>query len=281
MKRSVKFIALTVFILIMFAGGSIFAQQPLTRGPAKAQRLCDLTIADIYLVKDCRVAVVVKNLGPGPVPNDVWTVHTPKSAGVYLYINGNKWGGGTIWGFDSAKHLQPPGGKATYVSTLQVTGTASIKAVVDLWNVVTEGSETNNKRTERLTCETTPGEKECCIGGTYDGVHTDTQSATCPNPSSGKFVMVINQTNCGSNVTGKITDPSNGNTWTFTGTVTPAGKCCRLKGVMRGIIGTPTGGETTNITATLCKNKLGKWFTNNGTYQSPGGCGGKFEMKQQ
>ena len=144
MKRSVLFIGLTVFILMMFSFGSVFAQRPATKGEGKAKRLCDLTIRDIYLTKDCRVAVVVKNLGPGPVPNDVWTVHTPKSAGVYLYINGKKWGGASIWKFDPAKNLQPPGGTATYVSTLKVAGTASITAKVDLWNVVPEGSETNN-----------------------------------------------------------------------------------------------------------------------------------------
>jgi hypothetical protein len=137
---------LVVLVAIVMATGTLFAQQP-------GGKLADLTIEKIYLTKDCRVAVVVKNLGPGPVPDEVWTVHTPKSAGVYLYKNGAGWGGGAIWKFDPAKKLKNPGGTATYISTLKVTGAAGIKAVVDLWSVVSEANEGNNSLETKLSCK--------------------------------------------------------------------------------------------------------------------------------
>ena len=118
------------------------------------QLLPDLVVDDIWLNKKCQVVVRVKNIGPGKVPDDVWSVHTPKSAGIYLWKDGNNWGGATIWKFDPAKSLQSPGGTAVYTSNLTVSGTATITAKVDIWDKVKEKSEGNNKRAEKLTCGT-------------------------------------------------------------------------------------------------------------------------------
>ncbi len=119
--------------------------------------LPDLIVDRIWLNKECQVVVRVKNLGPGKVPNDVWSVHTPKSAGVYLWKDGQQWGGGTIWKFDPAKSLQSPSGTAVYTSNLKVSGTSKITASVDIWNKVKEKNEGNNKRTKSLTCKTIAG----------------------------------------------------------------------------------------------------------------------------
>jgi hypothetical protein len=146
MKRPMLVGGLVVFLAVMLAAGPSFAQQ--SKG-----KLPDFTIEKIYLTPGCNVVGVVKNLGPGSVPDDVWTAHTPKSAGVYLYRNGTKWGGGTIWKFDPAKNLKSPGGTATFVSNLNVSGTATIKVVLDLWNVVTEANEANNSLEVKLTCK--------------------------------------------------------------------------------------------------------------------------------
>jgi hypothetical protein len=53
-------------------------------------KLPDLAVDDIFLTRDNRVAVMVKNIGPGQVPDEVWTIHTPDSSGVYLYIDGRR-----------------------------------------------------------------------------------------------------------------------------------------------------------------------------------------------
>ncbi|NTW11092.1 MAG: hypothetical protein HGA26_07015, partial [Chlorobiaceae bacterium] len=90
--------------------------------------------------------------GPGNLPDNVWTDHQPKSAGVYLTINGNKWGGGTIWNFDPARALKAPGGTAEFVSTLKVISPSQVKAEVDIWNVVAEKNESNNWMQRNLAC---------------------------------------------------------------------------------------------------------------------------------
>ncbi|OGP56385.1 MAG: hypothetical protein A2Y65_07510 [Deltaproteobacteria bacterium RBG_13_52_11] len=272
MKRLVGVMGLIVFLTVVLTAGVLFAQQP-------AGKLPDFTIEKIYLTKDCMVAVVVKNLGPGPVPDEVWTVHKPKSAGVYLYKNGTGWGGASIWKFDPTKNLKNPGGTATYTSTLKVTGAAGIKAVVDLWNVVPEAKEGNNSLETKLTCEAQTG--PCCIGGAYDGTYSDKPSATCKKPGTGTFTLDIKQqANCGSTIEGKVVNTANNNTHYLTGTVAPSGKCCKLVGELKGVHGTPTAGEVIQIKATLCK-KGGKWFSTDGTYTNATGCSGTFTLKQK
>jgi len=275
MKKLAVVMGLVVFLAVVLAAGTLFAQ---------TKQLPDLTIDKIYLTKDCRVAVVVKNLGPGVLPDKVWTVHTPKSAGVYLYKNGTGWGGASIWKFDPAKNLKSPGGMATYVSTLQVVpGAAGIKAVVDLWNVVPEANEGNNSLEVKLTCEAPTG--PCCIAGTYAGVHKDTASPTCTTPKTEKFILTITQAaGCGSTITGEVKTIKAGVptlTHTLTGTVTPAGKCCRLEGKLTEVSASAAAGvKVIPITATLCK-KGGKWYSTNGIYSNPTGCSGKFTLQQK
>jgi hypothetical protein len=271
MKSSKKLVGWMVIGLFLLTAASLWAQ---TTAPAPG--LPDLVIEKIFVDQSCNVAVVVKNLGPGNVPDAVWTVHTPKSAGVYLYRNGTGWGGASIWKFDPAKALQTPGGTATYFSNLKVTGAVGIKAVVDLWNVVKEANETNNSLETKLTCKPQGG--SCCVAGTYEGVHKDTASATCTKPKSEKFIFILNQANCGSSVEGQIKSPKDGTmvvTHTFKGTVTSVEKCCELKGEIREI----SSGKTMPIKATLCKTN-GKYSTTNGTYSDPAGCSGTFEMHQ-
>jgi hypothetical protein len=239
----------------------------------------DLTIDKIYLSKDCQAAVVVKNLGPGLVPDEVWTERHPKSAGVYFYINGRGWGGASIWLFDPTKNLQRPGGTATYTSNLRVTGTATIKAVVDLWNVVREVNEGNNSLETKLACEAQTG--PCYIGGRYKGIAVD--SPTCPvGPETGPFILILNQT--GSSIEGDIIDPATGAvTSKFKGRVTPSGKYCKIVGRSKGVPGGPDEKCIHDFKATLYKNRLGKWETVDGVYTDLSGlcCSGTFRMQQE
>ncbi|MBN2346750.1 MAG: hypothetical protein JXO51_10215, partial [Candidatus Aminicenantes bacterium] len=126
---------------------------------AEAEKYCragaglpDLIIKEISLNRKCQVVVTVANAGPGMVPDDVWAVHTPGSSSVYLYVNGKKWGGRTIWGFDPGKTLQPPGGVARCVSRLTVGAEAEITAVIDHTAQVAETDEGNNKMVKKLRC---------------------------------------------------------------------------------------------------------------------------------
>jgi len=283
MKRSAMVMGLVLFLAVVLTAGVLSAREPVTKGGATAPqgRLPDLTIDKIYLTKDCRVAVVVKNLGPGPVPDTVWTVHHPKSAGVYLYKNGTGWGGASIWKFDPTKSLKAPGGTATYISTLHVPGAAAIKAVVDLWNVVVEANEGNNSLEVKLACEAQTG--PCCIAGKYEGTTVD--DPTCAvGPETGKFTLILKQTSCGAPFEGDIIDPATGAvTSKLKGTVTPAGKCCKIVGRVKGMPGTDDADCLHEYKATLCKNKLGKWYSNDGVYTDLSGkcCSGKFKMEQK
>ena len=127
-------------------GGMYFATKPEAEKYCRiGNKLPDLIVRDIALNRRCQVVVTVGNAGPGMVPDEVWTVHKPTSCSVYLYINGQKWGGGTVWGFDPGKLLQPPGGTARYVSKLVVGSAAEITALIDHTGEVTEVDETNNK----------------------------------------------------------------------------------------------------------------------------------------
>ena len=119
---------------------------------AQRNKLPDLVITKIFTTRDCRLAVQVKNNGPGIVPDKVWTNHNPKSAGVYVSINGRGWGGQSIWKFDPAKKLKRRGGIATCVLSYKVAGPIKVKAVVDKFNQVKERNERNNKRRTKLRC---------------------------------------------------------------------------------------------------------------------------------
>jgi hypothetical protein len=118
-----------------------------------AGELPDLDIIKITVNRACNLVVVVKNNGPGPLPDYVYTKRHSKSAGVYVYINGKGWGGQSIWKFDPTKKLQKPGGQATYVSKYKVGSPVSVKAVVDMWNDVKEEDEGNNTEIlNKLSC---------------------------------------------------------------------------------------------------------------------------------
>jgi hypothetical protein len=130
MKRSVMVMGLVLFLVVVLTAGVHSAQKPITKGGATARSVKrpDFTIEKIYLTKDCRVAVVFKNLGAG-------------------------WGGDGKWKYDAAKNLKNPGGTFTYVSNLKVSGAAAITAVIDHEHAVAETNEGNNNRQVRLTCK--------------------------------------------------------------------------------------------------------------------------------
>ncbi len=115
----------------------------------------DLIIEKIYLDKNCRVRVAIKNIGKGKMSDDAWTNRRVKDTGVYLQLNGKKWGGSTFKGIDSRKRLSKPGGRAIFKSNLKVRNEAKITATVDHLNRITESKENNNKKSVKLVCNKT------------------------------------------------------------------------------------------------------------------------------
>ncbi len=201
---------LTFLLVIGIAATSFSAQKTTTQPKPAVQQtapllqqgqLPDLTIVDIALNEKCFVVVTAKNNGPGALPDKVWTDHSPESCAIYLYINGKKWGGETIWYFDPDKNLQKPDGKATMTSNLQVTGTATIKAVIDHTQRVKETDEKNNAMKKKVMCQTVtttqPGQQGQPSGPVRVkaqlGVKPAAYSGNCPALISFRGHITVNQ----------------------------------------------------------------------------------------
>jgi hypothetical protein len=245
----------------------------------------DLIVQNIYLTADCKVAVTVKNQGPGSMPDEVWTIRSTNSADVYIYSNGGAWGGSAIWSFDPVRRLQRPGGTATFVSYLEVDGTFDIRAEVDHNLKVTEINEGNNSLEKSLTCPAEPVVVggTCCIAGRYQGIMTDKPSTSCSTPKARPFLFTIIQPACGLTLEGEfqfISSDSPGPTHRFTGRVSHVDPCCRIAGSLRGLPGTSAEGEGIKLNVTLCKEG-GKWLSTEGTFGSTTGCGGTLSVEQQ
>jgi hypothetical protein len=144
---------------------------------------------------------------------------------------------------------------------------------------------------EKLTVK--PGSEEkpsvkpikCCIAGKYEGISKDYQN--CPyGPKTEKFTMVIEQTECGSAVYGKVINSATGAVKaTFDGTVTPIPRsnCCGLIGKAKGVPGSPDEKCVHEVKAKICRSATGKWEVIDGTYNAIAGkcCSGTFSMKQR
>ncbi len=113
--------------------------------------LPDLGIRALKLVNDCRVQVLIQNMGKRELPASVW--QKQGSPNIYLYSNGRGWGGSSLWQVDPNKRLLRPGGIVAYTSNLKINGTQRIKAMVDSRNVLHESRENNNIMERPLTCD--------------------------------------------------------------------------------------------------------------------------------
>lgn len=117
----------------------------------------DLIVSDIRLIKDCKIQIMLKNIGNGGVPDSAY--HKTQGAGVQMYNGGKPWGGIRLFAIDPSKALKTPGKSISYVwfpgaKNLQLgPGAHTIKVIVDNNNAVAESNEGNNTRTERLVCK--------------------------------------------------------------------------------------------------------------------------------
>ena len=135
--------------------GAWFASQAEAESSCQnPEGLPDLVIKGIEVDRKCQVVVIVANAGPGAVPDDVWATHKPISSSVCLYLNGDKRGGRTIWGFDPGRHLQRAGGTVKYVSDLRINGLVEVTAVIDPTGEVGEAREDNNQMVKKVRCST-------------------------------------------------------------------------------------------------------------------------------
>ena len=111
----------------------------------------DLSIGKIYLSRDCKVNVEVRNTGKSNISKVVWVTKAKRSK-LMLKVNGKSWGGVMLPMLDRSAALLKRGGKAVYKSNLKISGPTNITATVDENNVIKEINERNNRRTQKLTC---------------------------------------------------------------------------------------------------------------------------------
>jgi hypothetical protein len=125
--------------------------------PGTTKRLPDLVVRDIRLIENCKIQVIIANIGTAGVPDSYYD--NPNAVAVRMYKGAQAWGGMILKMFDPAGNLKAPGGVATHVwfplaANLNLSpGTHSLKVIVDVGGVLTELSETNNSLTRRVTCQ--------------------------------------------------------------------------------------------------------------------------------
>ncbi|MBW1997280.1 MAG: hypothetical protein JRJ29_04860 [Deltaproteobacteria bacterium] len=109
----------------------------------------DLAIAGIGLDANCRVQMTITNKGPGRLAPVFWTRDIPT---VRLYRNGRSWGGANLKVVDPQQNLRRVGGQAVYRSNLKVSGSETIKVVINPGPRLREANTQNNTREVRLRC---------------------------------------------------------------------------------------------------------------------------------
>jgi subtilase family serine protease len=115
--------------------------------------LPDLTIEDIYLDENCQVVAVVKNLGPGSVPQQLWQRKEMPECTLKLFLNEEEYCVRTFFEFDPEEKLAPVEGTAAFPSDMKITEESTVTAVIDCLDIVNEQNKDNNTMTKTLNCE--------------------------------------------------------------------------------------------------------------------------------
>lgn len=143
------FVKMSVVVLLLLPAG-VFAQT-ITRG----QGLPDLQPLGLRLDKECRVVVIIRNNGPGIVPEGGYTHGVfPDVSAVQMFKGGAPYGWVQLGTLDPSHLTQPVGGVVSYpwLADPLPPGTHVVKVDVDSNNFIAESNELNNSLTEKLTC---------------------------------------------------------------------------------------------------------------------------------
>lgn len=125
----------------------------------------DLVVAKIFTTEDCRLALTVRNNGPGFFSNLVYADYEHKAVGVHVSIDGKEWGERKLWQFDKTRKLKEPEGTATIVFEYKVDKKILVTAAVDVYNILREMDEDNNTLSQEISC--TPRSKSVAVAKPY------------------------------------------------------------------------------------------------------------------
>lgn len=120
--------------------------------------LPDLTVTDIKLDNRCKILATLKNLGPGPLPDEIYQ----SGVGRVRFYVGQVTNGYTLAHIDVSKKLKMPGGTLTIkppgtMQSVPPGQTQTVKVFVDAVagygsNPIKEINENNNELTKTLSC---------------------------------------------------------------------------------------------------------------------------------
>lgn len=138
---------------LCFVIGILFTALTFTfaASPAISQELPDLVVTSLSVNNDCLVVVTMKNQGPGSLSPTAY--QTGSSPALQLFKDNQPFGAWSLAGLDPGRILQQPGGTITWTRpSSKIVGSVTVRAQIDVSNVVTEADEANNELTSQLTC---------------------------------------------------------------------------------------------------------------------------------
>jgi hypothetical protein len=118
--------------------------------------LPDLQVSRIALVAGCEIQLTLTNAGTGTVPESAYD--RTAGATVQMFSDGLAWGGLRLFGVDPSRLLKTPGASVTALwfpntDNLQLApGLHTLQATVDGNHAVAESVESNNTRSQRVSC---------------------------------------------------------------------------------------------------------------------------------
>ena len=121
-----------------------------------ARALPDLTVERMGLTGNCAVKLVLRNNGPGALPDEAYAEPAPNGVTLQMYMDGSPFGGMLLSVADPNQRLKKPGGRLKMVwfdNKFVPAGSHELRLVVDEGNTIQEVSEGNNVESAQMTCQ--------------------------------------------------------------------------------------------------------------------------------
>ena len=104
----------------------------------------DLVVDKIALNPSGNIVVVIRNAGPGPLPESAYRSTESFAACFVIMIGVEFVDYATLWAADPDRALKNPGGSVTYESTIRITQPTAVRVWMDITEQVEEANEGNN-----------------------------------------------------------------------------------------------------------------------------------------
>jgi len=109
--------------------------------------LPDLQINDVYLNEKNEIVVVIENIGPGVIPQQVWTADEQPDCTLRVLVDEEEKCLNKMCDFDPDKALEPISGIAVFPTGIIISEESVVTAVIDCDEIMMEKGEENNVKT--------------------------------------------------------------------------------------------------------------------------------------